>query len=171
MKKLLVFVLIATSALAYSTPPDEVLIDGRILLTATRPLDSYPWAHGRPTLSEYPQEGASDARKQAALWEISDGHLYLLGVRAFSFGPFAPFKTVGLRDLMPERLQEGKVFADWYTGDFVVIEPERIDPLIPRLEKGGPGIRVTSRMFGVVQGRVVEKKPNHSTEPAPGAVR
>ena len=100
MKKLLVFVLIATSALAYSTPPDEVLIDGRILLTATRPLDSYPWAHGRPTLSEYPQEGASDARKQAALWEISDGHLYLLGVRAFSFGPFAPFKTVGLRDLM-----------------------------------------------------------------------
>jgi hypothetical protein len=160
MKYLLFLCLAAAPAWAYVMPPDTVLIAGRILLTPSRPLDSYPWPGEPPKLSEYPTEGASDARQQVALWEIRDGRLYLLAIRAFRFGAFAPARTVGLRDLMAERIQDGRVFADWYTGEFVVLEEARVDPLLPSSERNGPPVRVSSYKLRIVRGQVVENLPN-----------
>ncbi|HYD84813.1 MAG TPA: response regulator [Opitutus sp.] len=130
--------------------PDRVLIDGRILLTGSRPLATYPWPDKRPPLSAHPTEGSSDARKQETLWEIKEGQLYLLAVSAFRADAAASSQPLGLRDLMPERIQEGGVFADWFTGEFVVIERERVD--------AASHARIILRRFQIAAGRVLEEK-------------
>ena len=163
MKYLAAFFFATSVACAYITPPDEVLIDGRVLLTSTRPLATFPWRGVHPRLSEYPEEGHSDSRELAALWEIRDDRLYLVAVHGYRFLPFSPTESVGLRDLMPERIQEGKVFADWFTGEFRVFErlsSEQIELL--RSQNTRP--KRVVRKFQVKNGKVAEE-PNQVPEP------
>jgi hypothetical protein len=161
MRYLLAFLVSASIAAAYITPPDQVLIDGRILLTSSRPLATFPWRGERPRLSEHPYEGASDSRELEALWEIKDGRLYLLAVSAFRFDGFAGNKSVGLHDLMSERIQDGRVFAEWFTGNLDVIERERVEKRLLLQPKQAPPMRVVIRKFRVVGGKVTEE-PNQS---------
>lgn len=154
-------------AFAYITPPDEVLIDGRILLTSTRPLDSFPWNGERPRLSEHPYEGASDSRELVALWEIKDGHLYLLAVSAFRFDGFAPSRSVGLRDLMPDRIHDGRIFAEWFNGDFDVMERERVDRRLSLRPDDSPPMRVVVRKFHVANGLITEEPNQPAVTPRP----
>ncbi|HEY4247214.1 MAG TPA: hypothetical protein VGM64_10180 [Lacunisphaera sp.] len=158
MRYLAAFLLSVSVALAYITPPDQVLIDGRILLTSSRPLAAFPWRGEHPRLSEYPTRGVSDSRELAALWEIKDGRLYLLAVSAFRFEEFSSNRSVGLRDLMPERIKDGKVLAEWFTGDFGVIEQERIDPRWLLRPENALSMRVVGRKFHVASGRVTEER-------------
>lgn len=166
MKNLIAFFLSALIASAYVTPPDHVLIDGRILLTSSRPLATFPWRGERPRLSEHPQEGVSDSRELEALWEIKDGRLYLLAVSAFRFDGFAPYRSVGLRDLMPERIQEGKVMAEWFSGEFSAIERERVEPRLSLSAGEASPVRARIRKFRVANGLVTEE-PNQSSQQTP----
>lgn len=159
MRHLAAFLLAASAASAYITPPDQVLIDGRMLLTGSRPLATFPWQGERPRLSEHPNETASDSREVAALWEIRDGRLWLLAVSAFRFDGFAPRRSVGLRDLMPERIQDGRVFAEWFTGDFEVIERERVEGRLALRPGDVPRERVVVRKYRVARGHVAEESP------------
>ena len=156
-KYVLAFLFAASVAAAYITPPDKVAIDGRILLTTSRPMASFPWKGEPPRISEHPTEGVSDSRELDAFWEISDGRLYLLAVSAFRFDEFAPVRSIGLRELMPERIKDGKVLVDWFTGDFDVLEVERVDRrlLSP--------MHVVKRKYHVEKGRVKEE-PNQRPE-------
>jgi len=155
MKYLVAFLLSVAAAFAYVMPPDKIAIDGRILLTPSRPLASFPWKGEPPRMSEHPYEGASDARELEAFWEIKDGQLYLIAASAFRFEQFAPARAVGLRDLMPERIKDGKVLADWFTGEFDVLEIERLNPSLA-LSHDAPPMRVTKRKFHVEKGSVKE---------------
>ena len=157
MRYLAAFLLSVSAAFAYITPPDQVLIDGRILLTSSRPLTTFPWRGEHPRLSEHPNKGVSDSRELAALWEIKDGRLYLLAVSAFRFEEFSSNRSVGLRDLMPERIEDGKVLAEWFTGDFGVIEQERVDPRLLLRPENAPPVRVVVRKFHVASGHVTEE--------------
>jgi hypothetical protein len=124
-------------------------------------LATFPWRGEHPRLSEHPAEGASDSRELEALWEIEDGRLFLLAVSAFRFDGFAPRRVVGLRDLMPDRIHEGRIFADWFNGSFDVIERERVDrQLLPRTEDSPP-MRVVVRKFHVANG-LVTGEPNQT---------
>jgi hypothetical protein len=156
MRYLTLLLLSATLAMAYITPPDKVLIDGRITLTNSRPLATFPWPGEHPRLSEYPNEGTSDSREIEALWEIKDNHLYLLAVSAFRLEEFAPRTSGGLRDLMPDRIRDGKVLAEWFTGDFDVIEMQRVDRRLFLRPQDAPPMLVKKRKFIVSQGRVKE---------------
>lgn len=159
------FLSAASIASAYITPPDHVLIDGRMLLTGSLPLATFPWHGQRPRLSEHPNEGTSDARELEALWEIKDGRLYLLAVSAYRFDGFAPRRSVGLRDLMSERIQGGRVFADWFTGDFDVFERERVERRLLLRPDDSPQERVLVRKFRVVNGQVAEEPNSGRSEP------
>ena len=165
MRYLAAFFLITSAAMAYSTPPDEVLIDGKILLTSTRPLATFPWRGVHPRLSEHPEEGHSDSRELAALWEIRDDRLYLVAVHGYRFLPFSPTQPVGLRDLMSERIQEGKVFADWFTGEFRVFERLSYDQ-IALLRSQGTRPKPVVRKFQVENGKVTEE-PNSERSASP----
>jgi len=160
MRYLALFILSAVVASAYVTPPDKVVVEGRIVLTGSRPLATFPWRGEHPRLSEYPYEGVSDSREIEALWEIKDGQLYLLAASAYQLDEHASNRSLGLRELMPERIQDGKVWADWFTGDFDVIEIERV--------AGGLTLmHVVKRKFRVEKGRVKEE-PNQTLEPTSG---
>ena len=108
MKYIAAFLLAAVGCAAFITPPDKVVIDGRILLTTSRPMASFPWKGEPPRISEHPNEGVSDSRELDAL--LGDQwRLYLLAVSAFRFDEFAPVRSIGLRELMAERIEDGKV--------------------------------------------------------------
>lgn len=156
MRFLALFLLAVSTAAAYITPPDHVFIDGRMLLTSSCPMASYPWKGPAPRLSEHTQEGVSDSRPLEAFWEIKEGRLYLLAVSAYRFDGFSPSRSVGLRDLMPERVEEGRVFAEWYSGDFDVLERERVDPRLYLRPEDAPPMRVVVRKFRVERGHVTE---------------
>jgi hypothetical protein len=164
MKYIVAFMLVASVAVAYITSPDKVAIDGRILLTTSRPMASFPWKGEPPRISEHPNEGVSESRELDAFWEISDGRLYLLAVSAFRFDDFAPVRSIGLRELMPERIKDGKVLADWFTGDFDVLEVERVDRKLLLRPQDAPPMHVVKRKFHVEKGRVKEG-PNQPPEP------
>ena len=167
MRYLAAFLFATSVAFAYVTPPDQVLIDGRILLTSSRPLATFPWRGERPRLSEHPNEGTSDSRELEALWEIKDGHLYLLAVSAFRFDKFAPNRSVGLRDLMPDRIHDGRIFAEWFTGNFDVMEQERVDRQLLLRPEDAPLMRVAVRKFHVARGLVTEEPNQSSTAQRP----
>ncbi|HVU26034.1 MAG TPA: hypothetical protein VHE13_18020 [Opitutus sp.] len=159
MKYLLVLVLSAAFASAYIPPPDQVVIDGRVVLTSSRPLQSFPWPKGHPRLSEYADEHVSDAREVEAIWEIKHRSLYLLAVSTFTFEPGAPLHSLGLHELMPERVKDGAVFADWFTGDLVLMEQERTDPSSTLLAQSRQAPRFIFRRLKIDRGRVVEEGP------------
>jgi len=167
MRYLILFILSALVASAYMTPPDKVVIEGRIALTGTRPLATFPWRGVHPRLSEYPYEGVSDSREIEALWEIKDGKIYLLAASAYQLDEHASNRSLGLRELMPERIQDGKVWADWFTGDFDVIEIERVVRGLAPLPSNAPPMHVVKRKFRVEKGRVKEE-PNQTLEPTAG---
>lgn len=158
MKFLLTFLLLSSLAAAYIPSPDRVLIDGRLLLTDSRPLETFPWVGQKPQLSEFPSD-RSDSREVDALWEINEGHLYLVAVSAFKSGEFAPHRSLGLRDLMPERIRDGKVRAEWFTGEFRILEMERVDPRLSLRPEQAPPMRTVVRTVRVEKGRVTEPPP------------
>ena len=167
MRYIAAFLLAASVAAAYTTPPDKVVIDGRILLPTSRPMTSFPWKGEPPRISEHPDDGVSDSRELDALWEISDGRLYLLAVSAFRFDEFAPVRSIGLRELMAERMEDGKVLADWYTGDFEVLEMERVDRRLLLRPQDAPPMLVVKRKFRVEKGRVNEEPIQRSESQQP----
>ncbi len=157
MKYLTIFLFLASLVAAYITPPDQVLIAGRILLTGSRPMASFPWSNGPPRLSEHPFDGASDSRELEAIWEIKDGRLYLLAVSAYRLDGSSHRQSVGLQDLMPDRVQDGRVLADWFSGDFVVIERARVDWSKYQRPEDAPPMQVFTRTFHVENGQVTEE--------------
>ncbi len=164
MKTWMLFLMIAAVGFGYTPPADTAIIDGRILLTSSRPLETYPWRGGTPRRSEHPQEGVSDAREIAAIWEIRDGGLYLIAAAAYEFGPVAPLRSLGLHALMPERVVDGRVLADWYTGEFTVLEFERGEPsleLVPPKVPAAP--KPVIRRFEVIAGKVRSPTPDESS--------
>ena len=157
MKLLILLLLAAVPVWAYVTPQDTVIIDGRIARTWTQPLQSFPWPKGRPALSEHPMEGVivSDSNGVRLIWEIRDAQLYLIAADGYMFGPDAPDRSIGIADLMPERIENGRVFANWFSGEFVVFEIGRIKPARrPAKNASEPFIRLT-RKFTIHEGRIV----------------
>ncbi len=162
----MLFVMTAAVACAYAPPADTVIVEGRILLTSSRPLDTFPWRGGVPLRSEYPTDAMSDAREISAIWEVRDSRLYLIAASAYEFGPLAPLHSLGLRELMPGRVQDGRVLADWYTGEFSVLEFERIEKslqVVPSKATAAP--KPVIRRYRIVAGRILgpvpEDNPRH----------
>ena len=155
MHKLLILALFfAATGWSYMVPPDVVLDDGRILFTSTRPLDSFPWKGERPVLSEHPFEGTSDSRDVEAIWEIREQRLYLIAVKGYRFGALAPLRAQGLKDLMPDRVSEGRGFADWFTGELVLVEIERSEPAIEVAPTTEPKVKPSIRRVSVKHGQI-----------------
>lgn len=165
---ILVFVLSAAVASAYVPPGDPVLHEGRILQSGTRPMQSYPWVGEPPPLSEFPETETtiSPDRGPAAIWEVRDERLYLVGLRTFKQGAGAPLRPLGLRDLMPARVEDGKVFADWFTGTLVMTELERAGLSVALRPQQRPERRVVSWHLEIVEGRVVGRERTSGPESA-----
>ena len=119
-------------------------------------------------MSEHPNEGFSDSRELDALWEIRDERLYLIAVSAYRFEEYASTASVGIRELMPERVNDGRVLADWFSGEFEVVEVERAERNLLRPQEAPP-MKVEKKRFTVKNGFVVGR-PNQSLQPTATAV-
>jgi hypothetical protein len=160
MKGFVLFLFSACVAWAYLPPPDTVIVEGRMATTSTRPLKSYPWPNRAPVIVEHPMEGVivSDSNGIRLVWEIRDARLHLIAADGYTFQAGAPDRSIGIGDLMPEKIKDGRVLADWYSGDFVVLEREPVK----RSERVGGDKRnqtkLLIRKFRVVEGRIVAEE-------------
>jgi hypothetical protein len=117
-------------AQATEQSPDVVIHDGVIYKLHERPNGKFPmeilWAdrESRPNLSQGPHGMMSTAcwRGYIAIWEIEGGVLYLKGLDAWQGDQKADLKA-----LFPERFQDGKVKADWFTGTLALSEGFRLE--------------------------------------------
>jgi len=108
--------------------PDTFILDGVVYyLPAQFSVKAFPseslWKDPdtRPSLSHSP-DGASSleyVRGYHAIWEVHEGSLYMLALQAWTHG-----QKVHLRALFPDRFQNGRVKAEWFSGDLALISYE-----------------------------------------------
>ncbi len=63
-------------------------------------------------------------RGYVAIWEVEKGVLYLKGLDSWQGE-----KKVNLKDLFPKRFKDGKVKADWFTGNLKLNTGDRTNPV------------------------------------------
>jgi len=122
---LILFACIATPVQATMQRPDIITHDGlvyklRPVSDKYLPLESLWSDHeSRPNLSEGPGGVMSSAcwRGYVAIWQVEDGILYFIGLDAWQGD-----KKADLKILFPKRFKEGKVKADWFTGQLTLGE-------------------------------------------------
>jgi|GEM_PF-5099961 len=145
--------------------PDTFILDGVVyylpadLSVKAFPLESlWPDPQTTPRLSQRPN-GASSfgyARGYRAIWEVHEGNLYMLALEAWTHG-----QMVRLKALFPDRFQDGRVKAEWFSGDLALISHE-VCPKQPRtvtVKRTLDSIKVT---LEVQDGNVVDVK--HMTQ-------
>jgi hypothetical protein len=108
--------------------PDMFIFDGTVYYLPAEfcervfPMESL-WkdCKARPRLSRQPdgRPRGDCARGYTALWEASEDCLYLLALNAWTYGMKADLKAI-----FPERFKNGRVKADWFSGDLSLTADE-----------------------------------------------
>jgi hypothetical protein len=108
----------------------------------------------RPALSHRP-DGANSfgfTRGYRAVWEVHEDSFYLLALEAWTQGQKAHLKA-----LFPDRFQNGRVRADWYSGDLALISDENL-PWLATVRKQDPPLDAPKIMLTIKDGNVVSVK-------------
>ena len=124
IKTLLVLLALAAIPIAVrGTPqvPDRLVYKGNTYPLLANPLESfYQDAKSRPKFFSFPgQELSGNWRGYVATWEIADGKLYLIEIDSWicASGTSEDCQHADLATLFGKRYRNGKVKADWYSGE------------------------------------------------------
>jgi hypothetical protein len=129
---LFLFLSCALTALATAQAPDKLIYSGQERKLFSNPLEAYYENSGtkRPNFMSRPFVISSgNWRGYVATWEIVDGKLFLLNVDSSlceGAKVEADCKQVQLSNLFPKKVSDGKVIADWYSGELRVPDGEQI---------------------------------------------
>ncbi|UOQ51956.1 energy transducer TonB family protein [Hymenobacter cellulosivorans] len=143
--------------LAYATAqiPDQLRYKGQEVRLFANPLEQWDKLESiRPKLFGSKPGCASTAcwRNYMAHWEIIAGELYLLGIYSCCFSDDK--LSANLKKLFGEKCINGKVKADWFSGEVLVPEGKLL-----RYEHMGYGsIYEKERIIQLKQGRVITEK-------------
>ena len=116
---LLALFFIACQAKATAQIPDEILVDGRVEMLFSEPLNAYLARPGNlAKLKPYfaKQRCSGSWRGYKAKWQVRDGRLYLTELDTDPCGDHP--KSVPLESLF--MFEAKPVLASWYTGPLVV---------------------------------------------------
>lgn len=134
---LIALILIQISCLGTAQYPDLLIFNTQLFDLFSNPLESYPWKDGKEPVLFESEAGNSTAnwRGYIAVWEIDDKKLYLKAIRAFVDDGWKEIKEekkkggighlpamvqkkrpISLLELFGEKVQDGRVFADWFSG-------------------------------------------------------
>ncbi|MEW6087907.1 MAG: hypothetical protein AB1498_06335 [bacterium] len=112
------FVLLAAQA------PDVILYDNKVFELFSNPLEPlYAKEGNRPYFREkaYNYLSKNNWRGYVAYWEIREDTLYLRGIEAWTGGSkyakTSDCRRVDLKELFGEKCREGRVKADWFSGE------------------------------------------------------
>ena len=133
MRKLLialvVTVLLPAAALATAQQPDVIHYEGKKYMLFTNPLESYFKEDERPKF-RISQGGISTGnwRGYVATWRVEDDTLYLVGLDSWICKDLRPenCKRADLKELFGDKFRDGKVKADWFTGDLRMPDGEQL---------------------------------------------
>jgi hypothetical protein len=89
------------------------------------------------------------SRGYRAIWEVHEGSLYLLALEGWIQG-----EKVHLRALLPDRFRNGRVKAEWFSGDLALISDEML-PLVARVRPQDPPQDAPKVKLEVKDGEVV----------------
>jgi hypothetical protein len=97
---------------------------------------------GAPTSSDV-------ARRYRAMWEVHENELYILALYSSVLGTKAHLKT-----LFPNRLKNGRVKVDWFSGELNLVTVERVLP--PRAARRvDPPLNTPKVTLQIEDGRVI----------------
>lgn len=109
------------SSMATPQVPDKLIYKGKMWSLFANPLESfYKGGKSRPKFQIEPRAGwSNNHRGYIATWEVKDSYLYLIEIDSWICEP--PFSgncmKVDLKELFGEKYQNGRVKADWFSGD------------------------------------------------------
>ena len=126
---LVVLALLPAAALATAQAPDVIHYEGKKYNLFTNPLESYFKESERPKFQIGPGSmSTANWRGYVATWKVEDDTLYLVGLDSWICKDLRPenCKRADLKELFGEKYRDGKVKADWFTGDLRMPDGERL---------------------------------------------
>ena len=133
MRRLLVALiftaLLPAAAAATAQAPDVIHYEGKKQMLFTNPLESYFKKDERPKFQIGPASmSTANWRGYVATWRIEDDALYLVALDSWICKDLRPenCKRADLGELFGEKYVDGKVKADWFTGDLRIPDGERL---------------------------------------------
>jgi hypothetical protein len=106
---------IVYSAFATAQAPDYLVVKGDTFKLFTKPLEALP-AKARYVRTIFPFENTNCWNGYVGYWQLSDQKLYLTGIVSCSF---ERKDTLSLATLFGDQYQDGKVAADWFSGELI----------------------------------------------------
>jgi hypothetical protein len=167
MRKLLVaamaLCLLPAAALATAQVPDIITFEGKKRPLLTNPLESYFKEGERPKFHTRPGGVVtSNWRGYVATWEIEGDTLYLVGLDSWVCKDFRSenCKKADLLELFGENFKDGKVKADWFTGDLRIPDGE----LLQYVHMGYGSVYERDIILSVAAGKVTGKEVFDNTK-------
>jgi hypothetical protein len=124
---LLTFTICRLNCFGTSQIPDRLIYNGDTVSIFSNPLEQHPDIYGlRPKLFGDKQSCNSTAcwREYQAKWEIVDDDLYLIGIYSCCF--YEDKIQANLKQLFPDKHENGKVKADWVTAKILSPQGKQI---------------------------------------------
>ena len=98
---------------ATAQAPDFLFVDGGVYPLYSNPLEERYDKGQRPDFQAYPDgDSTGNWRGYIAYWQLRDDRLYLIGIDTYLGG-----KKVFLPQLFPDGVIDGRVAADWFSGE------------------------------------------------------
>ncbi len=170
MRKLLIALVVLSflPAAAYATAqvPDIITYEGKKRPLMTNPLESFFKEGERPEFQTSPGvRVTSNWRGYVANWEIEDDTLYLVGLDSWICKDLGPenCKRADLKELFGEKFRDGKVKADWFTGDLRMSDGE----LLQYVHMGYGSVFERDIILSVAAGKITGKEVIDNTKMKP----
>ena len=137
MQKLLAAIslvtLLAVRVMATAQAPDTIVYDNKVYDLFSSPLESfYKGRSSRPQFRIEPNTFSSgNQRGYFAIWVVEDNTLYLGGIKSWICEQDAQgdgnCKRADLKELFGEKLKDGGVHADWFTGELRIPDGKMLE--------------------------------------------
>jgi hypothetical protein len=173
MRKLLIAAVVLSflPAVAHATAqvPDIVTYEGKKRPLLTNPLESYfKKEDERPNFHTSPGvRVTSNWRGYVAMWEVVDDTLYLVGLDSWICKDLRPenCKRADLKELFGEKYVDGKVKADWFTGELRLPDGKQLQ----YVHMGYGSVYERDIVLSVAAGKVTGKEVIDNTRREPGS--
>ena len=151
-----VVVALAVSASGTAQMPDAICIDGVFHSLYSNPLEQLYERQKRPAFVDS-LEGESSAnwRGYVACWQIHEGQLYLVAIDSY-----IRKKRVSLHELFRGRVRDGRVLADWFSGELRIPDGKQLQ----YVHMGYGSTYERDIVFTVQSGRVVRRRVVDNTK-------
>lgn len=170
MRKLLIALVVLSflPAVAYATAqvPDIITYEGKKRPLMTNPLETFFKEGERPKFRTSPASTVtSNWRGYVASWEVRDDTLYLVGLDSWVCKDLHPenCERADLKKLFGEKFRDGKVKADWFTGDLRMSDGE----LLQYVHAGYASVYERDIILTVSAGKITGKQVIDNTKMKP----